>query len=98
MRLAGRSRRTQCSRPGQEGFDGMAILVVDCDNQGTPMRLQTAAPAPESFGPVPLRLDDPRPQPPGARLRRLRSRVHNLAHSSSLTDQLWRGCCGEQID
>jgi hypothetical protein len=33
-------------RPGEEGFDALAIVVVDCRNDDTPVRLVSAAPAP----------------------------------------------------
>ena len=34
------------NRPGEEGFDALGIVVVDCPNDGTPVRLVTTPPAP----------------------------------------------------
>ena len=36
------------SRDGEEGYDAFAILVVDCENDGTPVTLVTEPPAPQS--------------------------------------------------
>lgn len=36
-------RRT---KPGEQGFDALAIVVVDCRNDGSPVRLVTKPPAP----------------------------------------------------
>jgi hypothetical protein len=36
------------SRDGEEGYDAFAILVVDCRNDGSPVRQVTSAPAPQS--------------------------------------------------
>lgn len=33
-------------RPGEEGFDALAIVVIECRNDETPVRLVTASPAP----------------------------------------------------
>jgi hypothetical protein len=35
------------SRAGEEGFDALAIIAIDCRNDGTPVRLVTSAPAPQ---------------------------------------------------
>ena len=35
------------SRDGEEGYDAFAILVVECSNDGSPVRLETALPAPQ---------------------------------------------------
>jgi hypothetical protein len=34
-------------RDGEEGFDAFAVIVVDCRNDGTPVRLVSAPPAPQ---------------------------------------------------
>jgi len=36
------------SRDGEEGYDGFAILVVNCPNDGSPVTLATAPPAPQA--------------------------------------------------
>lgn len=36
-------RRT---RPGEEGFDALSILIVECKNDGTPVTIVSSAPAP----------------------------------------------------
>jgi len=36
------------SRDGEEGYDAFAILVVNCPNDGSPVTLASAAPAPQS--------------------------------------------------
>lgn len=40
------------SRASREGFDGLGILVVDCDNQGSPVQLWTRPPAPGPENPL----------------------------------------------
>jgi len=39
------------SRTSQEGFDGLAVLIVDCDNQGSPVTLHEGPPAPLASSP-----------------------------------------------
>lgn len=38
-------RRT---RPGEEGFDALGIVIVDCENNGTPVKLLSTPPAPST--------------------------------------------------
>jgi hypothetical protein len=35
------------ARDGEEGFDAFAVVVVDCRNDGSPVRLITDIPAPQ---------------------------------------------------
>jgi hypothetical protein len=35
------------ARDGEEGYDAFAILVVECRNDGSPVRLVTEPPAPQ---------------------------------------------------
>jgi hypothetical protein len=35
------------SRPGEEGYDALSIVVIDCTNDGSPVRLVTNPPAPQ---------------------------------------------------
>jgi hypothetical protein len=37
---------TRRSRAGDDGFDGLGVIVVDCKNDGSPIRLVTSTPAP----------------------------------------------------
>ena len=34
------------SKPGTEGYDALAIVVIDCINDGSPVKLHTRPPAP----------------------------------------------------
>lgn len=36
------------NRPGEEGYDALGIIVIDCANDGTPVNLLTTPPAPDA--------------------------------------------------
>lgn len=40
------------TRPGEEGYDALGIVVVDCRNDGSPVTLVSAPPAPDTRDPL----------------------------------------------